>query len=117
MTSYTFNYLFRDLIRALKFQITEVLKTRNSNQAARPSQRGGGTTVWHETTLDGLFHESIIPMIHRLILEFWFLYAHNHITTAEYNLIICELNYNSSTMYPQNRNIGTLYHEHLGVEL
>ena len=46
VTSYTFNYVFRDLIRALKFQITEVLETRNSNQAARPSQRGGGATVW-----------------------------------------------------------------------
>ncbi len=43
--SYTFNYVFHDVIRALIIQITEVLETRNSNQATRPSKRGGGATV------------------------------------------------------------------------
>ena len=54
MTSYTLNYLFCDLIRAWKFQITEVLETRNSNQAARPSQRGGGATVWARDYIESL---------------------------------------------------------------
>ena len=58
MTSYSFNYVFRDLILALKFQITEVLETRNSNQAARPSQRGGGATVWARDYTWGVWQQA-----------------------------------------------------------
>ena len=72
MTSYSFNYVFRDLILALKFQITEVLEIRNSNQAARPSQRGGGATVWARDYTWGVWQqaETVSPPLHRSNLNF-----------------------------------------------